>query len=90
MLPVEGISGHQLFVFRIQQKHQPQQLRDQAAIEVLLAFFALREIAQHTSAGVLRQPLGRIETEQQFPQGFQHLLGQARAHLDLILAAGGE
>ena len=43
--------------------------------------------ARLEAAGVLRQMLGRIEAEQQFPEGFQHLLGQAGAHLILVLAA---
>ena len=88
VLPVERVLRHQRFVFRVEQEHQPQQHRDQPAIEVLLAFFCGGQLAQHGASALASNALGRIEAQQQFPQGFQHLFGQAGAHLVLVFAAG--
>ena len=41
VLPVERVLRHQRLVFRIEQEHQAQQHRDQAAVEMFLALFAL-------------------------------------------------
>jgi hypothetical protein len=79
------IDREQAAILRVQHEHQPQQVREQSAVEVIVP--ALVGRVEHRAPVALRR---RLEPAQQHLQRVEHLLGQLVGDVGLPLPALGE
>ncbi len=78
---VDGVAAEEPAVFGVEHEHQPQEHREEAAVD--LAGRLAEHVAQQQPA---RRVVGRLEAPQQVVQGPEHLLGQGGRDLVLVLA----
>ena len=87
MLDKQVIGRKHLPLFRVEQEHQPHQHREQSFVDLMCSVGPIAQAPENLASRFL---IGRLEPFQQFEQGRQHLLGELRRDLVLILATLGQ